>query len=116
MRFSGFVLALLSLASSVTTAEEIRDYYAEPGTNPFKDAINQSVSEHIDPFSGTLQLKYTDIRVPGNGGLDININRVYTSLQSDAFPLQSVTGLGWVMHFGRIVVPLRHLGKICQQA
>lgn len=110
------VLVLLSLASSVSTAEEIRDYYAEPGINPFKDAINQTVTEHIDPFSGTLQLKYTDIRVPGNGGLDININRVYTSLQSDAYPLTSVTGLGWVMHFGRIVVPAANLGKICQQA
>jgi YD repeat-containing protein len=113
--FGCVLVLLLSLASPVSTAEEIRDYYAEPGINPFKDAINQTVAEHIDPFSGTLQLKYTDIRVPGNGGLDININRVYTSLQSDAYPLLSVTGLGWVMHFGRIVVPADHLGKICQQ-
>lgn len=60
-------------------AEEIRDYYSEPGLNPFKDTLNQSLNEHIDPFSGTLQLKYTDITVPGNGGMDINVNRVYVS-------------------------------------
>src|SRR5690606_27057109 len=87
------------------SAEEIRDYYAEPGLNPFKDSLNQSFNEHVDPFSGTLQLKYTDISIPGNGGMDINIHRAYTSLQTNSYPIINLSGLGWVMHFGRIVVP-----------
>jgi hypothetical protein len=97
-------------------AEEIRDYYAEPGINPFKDSLNQHVNEHIDPFSGILQLKYTDVHVPGNGGMDINVTRSYTSLPTDSYPVMAVNGLGWTMHFGRIVVSQAHLNKICNQA
>ncbi len=44
-------------AFSIGRAEEVRDYYAEPGLNPFKDSINQHFNEHVDPFSGTLKLK-----------------------------------------------------------
>jgi YD repeat-containing protein len=96
-------------------AEEIRDYYSEPGLNPFKEQLNQSVNEHIDPFSGTLQLKHTDIVIPGNGGMDIRINRVYTSLQGLQFPNRTLNGFGWTMHFGRIVAPVAHADKICNQ-
>lgn len=109
------MLFVVSFSSAFTTAEEIRDYYAEPGINPFKETINQNVSEHIDPFSGTLQLKYTDLVVPGNGGLDIRINRVYTSLQTNAYPTLNINGFGWVMHFGRIVASKNHTDKICAQ-
>lgn len=31
--------------------EEIRDFYSEPGLNPFKETIHQENHEHIDPFS-----------------------------------------------------------------
>jgi YD repeat-containing protein len=110
------VLALACCWMGSSQAEEIRDYYSEPGLNPFKDTLNQSLNEHIDPFSGTLQLKYTDITVPGNGGMDINVNRVYVSLQDYPLPLLGINGVGWVMHFGRIVTPQRHAGKICGQA
>lgn len=101
--------------STGTLAEEIRDYYAEPGLNPFKEAINQHFNEHVDPFSGTLQLKYTDLSIPGNGGMDINVNRVYTSLQTNAYPQLGLNGLGWVMHFGRIVVPRPYQSTLCNQ-
>jgi YD repeat-containing protein len=96
-------------------AEEIRDYYAEPGLNPFKEALSEHFNEHIDPFSGTLQLKYTDLTVPGNGGLDINVVRTYTSLPTNSYPARAINGLGWTMHFGRVVVPRAHLQKICSQ-
>jgi hypothetical protein len=43
------------------SAEEIRDYYAEPGLNPFEDTASQHFNEHVAPFSGTLQLKYVDL-------------------------------------------------------
>lgn len=102
-------------AFSNALAEEIRDYYAEPGLNPFKDAINQHFNEYVDPFSGTLQLKYTDLTIPGNGGMDININRVYTSLQTNQYPVIGLNGLGWTMHFGRIVISRNHIAKLCAQ-
>jgi YD repeat-containing protein len=97
-------------------SEEIRDYYSEPGLNPFKETVNQNFNEHIDPFSGTLQIKYTDVHVPGNGGMDIDLTRTYTSLQTNAYPTLNINGLGWTMHFGRIVVSQAALSKVCDQA
>jgi len=112
----GLVLFVCSLTFvSRVTAEEIRDYYAEPGLNPFKQSVNQHFNEHVDPFSGTLQLKYVDLSIPGNGGMDINVSRVYTSLQTNAYPKLGLNGLGWVMHFGRIVVPRQYQSTLCNQ-
>ncbi len=105
----------LLFGSAALRAEEIRDYYAEPGINPFKESINQHFNEHIDPFSGTLQLKYTDLTIPGNGGMDINVTRVYTSLQTNEYPTLGLNGLGWTMHFGRIVISRNHISKLCNQ-
>ncbi len=119
MRIQQYLCALaLALVACLrpVAAEPIRDYYSEPGLNPFKDSLNQHFSEYIDPFSGTLQLKYTDVHVPGNGGMDIDITRSYTSLPTDSYPAMAINGLGWTMHFGRIVVPQQHLNKICNQA
>lgn len=100
---------------SPVLAEEIRDYYAEPALNPFKGTVNQHFNEHVDPFSGTLQLKYVDLSIPGNGGMDINVTRVYTSLQTNQYPKLGLNGLGWVMHFGRIVVPRQYQSTLCTQ-
>src|SRR5579862_81938 len=91
------------------TAETPRDYYAEPGLNPFKQGMGQDFSEDIDPFGGTVRLHYTDLFIPGNGGLNISVQRVYHSLQDlveygeRTIELSSPMGLGWTMHFGRIV-------------
>ncbi|MFC4879120.1 hypothetical protein, partial [Microbulbifer halophilus] len=48
-------------------------------------------------------------------GMDININRVYTSLQTNEYPKRTSYGVGWVMHFGRIVAPKDDQQKICNQ-
>ena len=32
----------------VLSAEEIRDYYAEAGLNPFKGTVNQHFNKHVD--------------------------------------------------------------------
>jgi hypothetical protein len=109
-----FLLAVTWVSPAFS--EEIRDYYSEPGLNPFKETLNQNFSEHIDPFSGTLQLKYTDVHVPGNGGMDIDLTRTYTSLQTNTYPTLNINGLGWTMHFGRIVVSGTSIQKMCNQA
>ncbi|MFH0340688.1 MAG: RHS repeat domain-containing protein, partial [Chromatiales bacterium] len=110
-----FLAVVLSLSSYATAyGEEIRDYYAEPGLNPFKEAINQDLNEHIDPFAGTLQHKYVDVYVPGNGGLDLKVSRVYTSPQG-ALGVRTVTGAGWTVHFGRVVIPTDYKDTLCLQ-
>ncbi|HHH42910.1 MAG TPA: hypothetical protein ENK49_02125, partial [Gammaproteobacteria bacterium] len=106
-------VALLGFASPAS-AEAIRDYYAEPGINPFKDSLNQNFNEYIDPFSGSVSLSYVDLKIPGNGGLDIVVNRVYNSVQDNVGD-RNVNGIGWSMHFGRIVVASGDADKICTQ-
>ena len=109
------IISLLIIFSGQSFAEEIRDYYSEPGINPFKETLNQNFNESIDPFSGTLQLSYTDIFVPGNGGMDIRVNRSYTSIQTNEYPNRSTYGVGWVMHFGRIVTSKSSILRLCNQ-
>ena len=108
------VVAYACLAFSPLFAEQIRDYYAEPGLHPFKGSINQHFNEHIDPFGGTLQLSYLDLKIPGNGGMDINVYRTYTSRQNWAGE-ENVAGVGWTMHMGRVVVTYANRLKICSQ-
>ncbi|MGH8582174.1 MAG: PKD domain-containing protein [Gammaproteobacteria bacterium] len=108
--FTVFILVFCCAARG----EEIRDFYAEPGLNPFKETLNQDLNEHIDPFSGTLQHSHTDLVVPGNGGLDIKVTRVYTSPQKH-LGVRTVTGANWTMHFGRLVAPTAHKDKLCAQ-
>jgi hypothetical protein len=111
------VIFLAILFAQNVNAEEIRDFYSEPGLNPFKDPVGD-LNESIDTFSGTLQLSHGDITVPGNGGMDITVTRFYTNHQDfNGFPpYNSIYGIGWNMHFGRIVVPQAHVSKVCNQA
>ncbi|WP_435105864.1 hypothetical protein [Arhodomonas sp. AD133] len=102
------------IAPALAQQGVIRDYYEEPGINPFRDTLNQNFSEHIDTFSGMLQLSFTDVFIPGNGGFDLEVQRVYKHPQ-DERPPYSPYGLGWTIHLGRIVVANRHSDKICSQ-
>ena len=92
------------------------DYYAEPGLNPFRDHSTNTPNEVIDPFSGNLHLSHVDAFIPGNGGFDIKIQRVYNSnnvylsratlSNNGPYPTspapRTATGMGWTMHFGRV--------------
>jgi YD repeat-containing protein len=106
MQVLAFALgAVIMLASHIASAQIIPDYYSEPGLNPFREYVNQNASEYIDPFSGTLHLSYVDLLIPGNGGLDIKVQRSYTSVNflREFLGLRTVTGVGWTMHFGRVL-------------
>lgn len=100
---------------SVVQADTIRDYYDEPGINPFKDTGDQGFYENVDTFSGALQIGLTDIHLPGNGGFDIDIKRSYATpyVTNDE---RSPYGFGWSMHFGRIVTSTSHSDKVCSQS
>ncbi len=112
------VFIFLGIISLHINAEEIRDYYSEPGLHPFKE-LTSDLNETIDPFSGTLQLRHADLTIPGNGGMDISISRFYTNHQDNNGRkpgYQNIYGVGWTMHYGRIVVPQAHASKICSQS
>ena len=74
-----------------------------------QDSLGASSSESVDPFTGKLLISATDMVVPGDGGLDINIIRSYQSQNVIPIPVPvkrvqdySPLGLGWTMHFGEI--------------
>lgn len=82
--------------------DPIPEFYQAPGMSPSREYINQSPGEHIDPFTGKVQFHVVDLVVPGNGGMDIKIQRSYNS--SDGFLREpSPFGVGWTMSFGRLL-------------
>lgn len=112
-------LALLgiSLSALATVKNTMPDYYAEPGLNRFRDPVGVNANELIDPFSGGLSLRHVDVFIPGPGGLDIKVQRVYNSnnvyksreASNTIGPNptlllpRSPVGMGWTLHFGRVV-------------
>lgn len=108
------ILLVLAFVSGVAAAEdEQRDFYSEPGTNPFASGAGQDSTETIDPFSGNIQLTYVDMLIPGRGGLDIKITRAYNVPQEPP-TYGNPFGYGWDMHFfGRITIPSGYAGELC---
>jgi RHS repeat-associated protein len=86
-------------------------FYDYRGQNSFRESQPNAPREIFDPFTGNFSLIYTDVYLPGNGGLDLRITRVYNSNirrhKYDAWHLidDSWVGLGWLMHMGRLVYP-----------
>jgi YD repeat-containing protein len=103
------VFAVISLFSvpGLTQAdgvdEPIPSFYQEPGhgLNRVDDA-QQHPNERVDPFTGKLQWHFVDLDIPGNGGLDIKVQRSYSSL-NEILGEPSPAGIGWTMHFGRVI-------------
>lgn len=99
-------VTLFTALNLANAQESIPDFYKEPGLQPNRSFVNQSQNEFVDPFTGSLQRHYVDLKVPGNGGMDLAIVRSYNSSSVDqANPTQPRTpiGLGWTLHFGRIL-------------
>ena len=95
--------------------EILPDFYSEPGAGGNKrQGASSAPNEVIDPFSGSLSIVHTDLVLPGNGGLDITVQRSYSSnnvyfrapgqLGASLTELNETTpyGVGWSLHFGRI--------------
>ena len=113
-KFNLILILTLSIAVTTTFSVEANDlmpdYYEESGV-----ANNRSISQEfpvdkVDPFSGSLQLHHIDMIVPGNGGMDIVIERHYRSLSSGFYgnfsgltSNRTPIGVGWDLHFGRII-------------
>src|SRR3982751_5344207 len=104
-RVASCVLAL-SCCELARTQEVIPDFYKEPGLNANRSYVSQSFSEHIDPFTGALQLHYADFRLPGNGGFDLAVVRSYNSAsvnETNPAAYDGNAGIGWSIHFGRVL-------------
>lgn len=91
---------------AVSAQEVIPDFYSEPGIHPNRALINGGSAEAIDPFTGSLQWHFTDLHLPGNGGFDLKVIRSYNGSSvniSNLFGNVPVAGLGWSIHFGRVM-------------
>jgi hypothetical protein len=105
---------MMFVGAAVAAAAHARDpiptFYQEPGLSPNREVVDQHVSEHIDPFTGKLQIHAVDLFLPGNGGLDIKVQRSYSSVdefladpRDTNLVVPSPIGVGWTMHFGRVL-------------
>ena len=105
--------ALLIAPLLAQTGGKMPDFYKEPGLYPNRDYTNQHFGEHIDPFTGALQLRYTDMFIPGNGGFNLAVQRSYNSSVVDKTQPKhnSMMGVGWSLHFGRVTKA--GVGGIC---
>lgn len=83
--------------------EAIPDFYREPGASANREQVEHG-NEVIDPFSGSLNMSYVDMQLPGNGGFDLNLVRAYSSSSVAASETSdTMAHLGWTMHFGRVL-------------
>jgi YD repeat-containing protein len=88
----------------------VPDYFQEKGLSSSRAYDTQSPNESIDTFTGKLQYQFTDLLLPGDGGMDLAIRRSYNSIDDPlATPAgwveheYSPVGLGWTMHMGRVI-------------
>ncbi len=69
-------------------------------------------NEQVDAASGALTVVATDLVLPGNAGFNLSITRVYNSNLYPNYGSGNTTvdedswaGIGWKLHFGRIINP-----------
>jgi len=113
----GIALALAFLFSAhaqdgedESSLPSIPDYFQQNGLSEKHGYDHQSAHETINTFSGKLHYRFVDILIPGNGGMDLAIQRSYNSIDDPfATPAKwiqyeySPVGLGWTMHMGRVI-------------
>jgi RHS repeat-associated protein len=111
MKYSKVAYCVLVLILHFCHAAWDDPFYDYRGQNSFRESQPNAPYEQFDPFTGNFRLVYTDLFLPGNGGLDLRIMRVYNSnirrYKYDLWHLvdDSWIGLGWSMHMGRLVYP-----------
>ncbi len=101
------VLTLL-LVASVVNAQSPFGAAGATGNRGLDSAVP---SEAVDPMSGTLSVVATDLTLPGNAGFNLSVQRVYSSGIYPNYPgdltieEDSWVGIGWKLHFGRVIKP-----------
>jgi Domain of unknown function (DUF6531) len=94
LRYTVIALCLLVGAAPLLWAQSAGDgkddpFYGQKGQYGATDvsqlladstqAVFQQVQEDVQPFTGNLNLVHTDLVLPGNGGFDLKVQRVYNS-------------------------------------
>jgi len=104
------LLCAAALISSVPSAlAQGNQVFDAKGFDSHRGTFNQLPFEHIDPLTGNLILTFTDLVLPGNAGFDLRIQRTYNSKIYKEYPVSeaaredSWAGLGWTLHFGRVL-------------
>jgi RHS repeat-associated protein len=81
--------------------------------------LEDGFQDRVDGFSGNLHINMVDVRLPGNGGLEIVVQRYYSSNvwnrvdnpnlltrhAASVDPGDRLGGSGWQLHMGKIVNP-----------
>jgi hypothetical protein len=102
-RIASLMLWLAASSPSYAALDSVvSDFYAEPGGVSGQLLQHAQAVDQVDPFSGALKIHHVDLALPGNGGLDLAVQRTYTSLSGIA-PHDRTAGIGWTLHFGRII-------------
>jgi len=91
-------------------SDKAKETYDGKGFNPYRETASELPFEHIDPMTGNLLLTFTDLVLPGNAGFDLRIQRTYNSKIFEELAIKkhiedSWAGLGWSLHFGRVLNP-----------
>ncbi|MEW5744393.1 MAG: chitobiase/beta-hexosaminidase C-terminal domain-containing protein [Nitrospirota bacterium] len=109
LKICWLMICLVLLLPSFLFAD---DYYDAAGFNPNRETFSMVPYEHIDTFTGGVILNFIDAKLPGNGGLDLVVQRTYNSkiwkninTLSQRLVENSWMGTGWSLHFGRVISP-----------
>lgn len=117
----GAAAALLAVSAAARAGGELPGYYSNPGLAATRQTVNHTLDEHIDPFSGMLQLHHVDMTIPGNGGFDLVLQRSFNG-PSAAYGSISDTmsynrtpnlGVGWSLLIGGRVFGATGTGGAC---
>ena len=102
------VLFAIAMMRPAVAGNPLPGYYQDTGLNPFRSTANHNFDEHIDPFTGTLQLHHVDAVLPGNGGFDLRLQRSFNSPtatfgssgDTSSYNRTPNVGVGWSLLIG----------------
>lgn len=114
-------LGLAFFISASHAGTQLPGFYENPGLDPNRSTVSYNYDEHIDPFNGMLQLHHVDMVIPGNGGMDLKIQRSYFSPTAQFLNMSDTmyynrtpnVGVGWNLLIGGRVFAAIGTGGAC---
>src|SRR5699024_8085054 len=83
--------------------------YDQKGSNAPRGFSALAPAEQVDPFTGNVIIRHTDLHLPGVAGLDLTLQRVYNSKIHRNYAAR-VTGDTSRVNNGMLFVPSSPLG------